>query len=227
MKDKMRFYTDMKQVPPEAKKKITGGRLSGMTDINPMWRIKKLTETFGPCGEGWIYRITDKKLETGANGEIAAFVDIELRFQMAESDNGCVWSEPIPGTGGSMFVAKEKNGMHVSDECFKMALTDALSVACKSLGMAADVYFEKDRTKYDTPKQPEGKAKSPAKQQTKEEERAAQPVVNGTLGVKCTCGKVIDFGKTDPKKWIAHSKKTFGGDTLCLECINKRKEQQA
>jgi hypothetical protein len=31
-----------------------------------------------------------------------------------------------------------------------MALTDALSVACKALGFAADVYFEKDRTKYDT-----------------------------------------------------------------------------
>ena len=37
----------------------------------------------------------------------------------------------------------------MSDECFKMALTDALSVACKSLGVAADVYFEKDRSKYD------------------------------------------------------------------------------
>ena len=31
-----------------------------------------------------------------------------------------------------------------------MALTDALSVAMKSLGIAADIYFSKDRTKYDT-----------------------------------------------------------------------------
>jgi hypothetical protein len=37
-----------------------------------------------------------------------------------------------------------------------MALTDAISVACKALGMGADVYFEKDRTKWDqTPNQPE------------------------------------------------------------------------
>ena len=30
-----------------------------------------------------------------------------------------------------------------------MALTDAISVACKALGMAADVYYERDRSKYD------------------------------------------------------------------------------
>jgi hypothetical protein len=29
-----------------------------------------------------------------------------------------------------------------------MALTDSLSVACKALGMAANIYFDKDRTKY-------------------------------------------------------------------------------
>ena len=30
----------------------------------------------------------------------------------------------------------------------KMALTDAISVACKSLGIGADVYWNKDNTKY-------------------------------------------------------------------------------
>ena len=32
-----------------------------------------------------------------------------------------------------------------------MALTDAISVACKALGMGADVYWEKDNTKYNQP----------------------------------------------------------------------------
>lgn len=141
----LKLYNAVRSVPENAKKRITGGRLSGMTDINPMWRIKTLTEQFGICGIGWKYVITDKRLEQGANGEIAAFVDIDLYIKIDGE-----WSEPIPGTGGSMFVAKERNGMYTSDECFKMALTDALSVACKALGFAADVYFEKDRTKYDT-----------------------------------------------------------------------------
>ena len=37
----------------------------------------------------------------------------------------------------------------MNDECFKMALTDAISVSCKALGVGADVYWNKDRTKYD------------------------------------------------------------------------------
>lgn len=142
----LKIYNAVRQVPENAKKLIKGGRLSGMTDINPMWRIKTLTEQFGVCGIGWKYVITDKRLEQGANGEIAAFVDIDLYVKVDGE-----WSEPIPGTGGSSFVAKERNGMYTSDECFKMALTDALSVACKALGFAADVYWDKDRTKYDTP----------------------------------------------------------------------------
>ena len=140
----MNFYNRLKAVPPEAKKEIKGGRLKGMTDINPMWRIKKLTETFGACGFGWKYAIKEKRLENGANGEIAAFVEIDLFVKVDDQ-----WSEAIPGVGGSSFVSNEQKGLYTSDECFKMALTDAISVSCKALGVGADVYFEKDTTKYD------------------------------------------------------------------------------
>ncbi len=144
------IYNAVRDVPQEAKKSIGAGRLKGFTDINPMWRIKALTEQFGPCGIGWKYVITDKRLEHGANDEIAAFLDVDLFYKQ----NG-EWSEAVPGTGGSSFVAKERNGLYVSDECFKMALTDALSVACKALGFGADVYWDKDKTKYDKDDQPE------------------------------------------------------------------------
>jgi hypothetical protein len=140
----MELYNKFRSVPEEAKKPINGGRLKGFTDINPMWRIKMLTETFGPCGIGWYTEVLEKKLEKGANGEIAAFMDINLFVK-----NGEEWSKGIFGTGGSTFIANEKAGLYTSDECFKMAYTDALSIACKSLGMGADVYFAKDRTKYD------------------------------------------------------------------------------
>ena len=143
MADNLNIYNDSRKVPPEAQKRIKGGRLSGMTDINPMWRIKKLTELFGPCGFGWKYEITEKVLKEGGNNEIAAFVDINLYVKYDGE-----WSEPIPGTGGSTFVAKESRGLHTSDECYKMALTDAISVACKSLGFGADIYWSADRTKY-------------------------------------------------------------------------------
>lgn len=140
----LELYDKFRQVPETAKKNIGGGRLKGMTDINPMWRIKTLTEEFGICGFGWYYEITDKWIETSmAKDEITANVKINL---YVKRDNE--WSKPIVGIGGSMLVANEKNGLYVNDECYKMALTDAISVACKSLGIGADVYWNKDNTKY-------------------------------------------------------------------------------
>ena len=140
--DNLEIYQLVREVPETAKKPIKGGRLNGFTDINPMWRLKKLTEVFGPCGFGWWYKITDKRME-GQGNEVRAFVDIDLYVRW----NGEV-SQPIPGTGGSSFLTQDKSGAYTSDECYKMALTDAISVACKALGMGADVYFDKDRDKY-------------------------------------------------------------------------------
>lgn len=139
----MDIYEKFRSVPETAKREIEAGRLKGKTDINPMWRIKALTEAFGPCGIGWKYKIVREWLEHGANGEIAAFMDIELYYKLDGE-----WSEAIPGTGGSAFVAKERTGLYTSDECYKMALTDAISVACKALGIGADVYWQADSTKY-------------------------------------------------------------------------------
>lgn len=140
--EKMEIYNRVRQVPDEAKKAISAGRLKGMTDINPMWRIKKLTEEFGPCGIGWWTKVTDRWTET-IGDETCAFVDLELYIKVGDE-----WSKPITGSGGSKLATKERSGVYVSDECYKMAETDALSVACKKLGIGADVYFSADRTKY-------------------------------------------------------------------------------
>ena len=140
--EKMEIYDRVRSVPDEAKKAISAGRLKGMTDINPMWRIKKLTEEFGPCGIGWWTKVTDRWTET-VGDETCAFVDLELYIKVGDE-----WSKPITGSGGSKLATKERSGIYVSDECYKMAETDALSVACKKLGIGADVYFSADRTKY-------------------------------------------------------------------------------
>ncbi|WP_195501818.1 hypothetical protein [Bacteroides clarus] len=143
MENNLDLYNRVRKVPKEAIKSIAAGRLKGMSDINPMWRIRMLTEEFGVCGFGWKYEIIRMWNENGGNGVISSFVHINLFVKM----NG-EWSEAIQGVGGSSFVTNEKNGLYTSDECFKMALTDAISVACKALGMGADVYWDKDSTKY-------------------------------------------------------------------------------
>lgn len=139
------IYNKVRGVPPEAQKIITGGKLNGMTDINPMWRIKTLTAEFGICGIGWRSEIVRQWTEAGSDGRTAAFCNINLYIKL-----GSEWSFPIPGTGGSMLTDIEKEKPRTSDEAFKMAYTDALSVACKALGIGADIYFSKDSTKYPT-----------------------------------------------------------------------------
>lgn len=135
----LEYYNRLKVVPPEALRTIQSGRLKGKSDINPMWRIKAMTENFGICGIGWKYVITKQWTETFGS-EVKAYCNIDL-FVKIDGE----WSDAIQGTGGSSEVTMERNGAYVSDECYKMALTDALSVAMKALGVAADVYFEKGK----------------------------------------------------------------------------------
>lgn len=144
----MRWYDQLKQTPPEAKKRIEAGRLKGFTDIKTMWRIRRLTEVFGPCGIGWKVIITEQKLER-ANEEVKAFVAVDLFIKDGEN-----WSEAIPGLGGSSFVSKEKGGLYVSDECYKMAMSDAIGSACRMLGMSEDVYWGEGYSKYSEPEIP-------------------------------------------------------------------------
>lgn len=206
MSKNMELYEKVRSVPKEAIKEIKGGRLKGMSDINPMWRIKLLTELFGICGIGWKIEIVDRRLEHGSADQIACFVDINLYIK---ADGA--WSDPIPGMGGSSFVTKESSGLYTSDECFKMAYTDAISVACKSLGFAADVYFANDRTKY-----------------TKQEDEPKQDIPPAALKAKYQLGK----GDLDGfEEWIAaqqakgHNFKQM--EQILTEAIMKKKESES
>ncbi len=132
----MELWDKLKSPPEEVKKTIIGGRLKGMTDIKPQWRFLVVTETFGPVGVGWKYTIDKLWTERTDDHHVCAFALVSFSYV----DEG-EWSEPIPGIGGSMLLTQEKSGAYTSDEAYKMAVTDALSVAMKSLGVGADVYM--------------------------------------------------------------------------------------
>lgn len=178
----MDIYDQVRQCPQDALKPIQAGRLKGKSDINPMWRIKMLTQLFGAAGIGWYYTI-DKQWMEACGDEIAAFVNISLYIRVNNE-----WSKPIQGTGGSMFAAKEKNGIYVSDEAYKMALTDAISVACKALGFAADVYWNTDSTKYQAGTTGGDKAQKPAQGQ---KAQTAQPQGDKDLVTAEQAGHIV------------------------------------
>lgn len=211
----MTLYNLGRSVPAEAQKTIEAGRLKGMTDINPMWRIKKLTEMFGPCGIGWWYDITDKHIVADdQSNQKAAFVDILLYYK--DPTSGEV-SKGIPGTGGASFVAQERNGAYMSDECYKMALTDAISVSCKAIGIGADVYWAAGRSKYN--------------QETENKYHAKKTVVDGiTFDSKIhhplvcdVCGGEIKAVKTKDRMISAQQMADDYG--RCVHCLREGKAQ--
>lgn len=163
------YYNKLKVVPQQALRQIQSGRLRGKSDINPMWRVKAMTEQFGVCGIGWKYVITKQWTETFGS-EVKAYCNIDLFIKV----NG-EWSDAIQGTGGSSEVSMESKGAYVSDECYKMALTDALSVAMKALGVAADVYFEAGKDIIDIDSKYGAQDSRAAQQQAQTQQTAAQP----------------------------------------------------
>lgn len=142
----MAFYTDNtmiwrcgERVPEEFVTRITSGPLEGKSNINAQWRLKTLTELFGPCGVGWVLS-TVRDWVHAAGGDTAVFVEMSLKFKYGGS-----YSEPVTGTGGSLLV----KGGALNDEAYKMAETDAISVICRKLGIGSLIYEGKwDGSKY-------------------------------------------------------------------------------
>ena len=147
--------------------------------------------------------------EQGAGGEAIAVVDVDLYCKV----DG-VWSMPVAGTGGASFIANEKSGLRTSDEAFKMAYTDAISVCCKMLGIGANVYWQSGRTKYESIEDKVERFKEPPKLVCED------------------CGKVIVSytganGKpVDVNKHIERSKAAYG-KALCIDCVMKRRAEES
>lgn len=133
----LRFYSQGCEVPADALKAIKAGRLRGMSDVNPMWRMKRMTEIFGPVGFGWKYTI-DRLWTENYGNETKCFCNVFLFVRDPETKE---WSAAIPGTGGSAIVTQESKGIYVNDEGYKMALTDALSIAMKPLGIGSNIWY--------------------------------------------------------------------------------------
>lgn len=199
----MLIYDKVRQVPESAKTAFNNGRFKG-TNINSMWRIKVLTETFGPCGLGWYIDNVEQRWERLDNDTVIAIVVLKLFVKFPNGE----WSKPIYGTGGNTLLSKGKP----SDEGYKMAYTDAISVACKALGIGADVYFEQDTdSKYSQYAKVD--YKNPPEDETPVPEAVLCERCNSPITGIAAAGKTYTAGEL-----IAQSKLKYGG-CYCFNCM--------
>lgn len=208
--DNLSMYNKYAQPPADALKEFNNGRFKG-TDINPMWRIKVLTEEYGECGFGWYTEVTKMWTEesTGTQ-EIAVFCEVNLYVKRDGA-----WSMPIVGVGGNTFVAARKSGLQASDEAYKMAYTDALGIACKALGIGANVWWKSNDSKYtrnneDNPSEPDKPAKPSIVCSSCHKPIPAETLINGK--------------RYSAEDIAATSRKKYGAD-MCYAC--KRKADSA
>lgn len=144
MSKNLEIWQKVKQPPQNALKAINFGYLKGKSDINPQWRLMAMTQAFGPVGHGWTYRIVRTWSEATPSGAVMCFSEVAVKTKLDGQ-----WGEEFFGIGGSELVEKNKNGLVHNDEGYKKATTDALGVAFKSVGVAADIYFGNfDGSKY-------------------------------------------------------------------------------
>lgn len=211
------LYNKLKVVPAEAIKPILNGRLKGKSDINPMWRIKTMTEHFGVCGIGWKYVITKQWTETYGT-ETKAYCNIDL-FVKVDGQ----WSDAIQGTGGSSEVTMERNGSYVSDECYKMALTDALSVAMKALGVGAEIYFEKGKSMdYSSKYAMQEDLSKTQQQEVKTQQQTAQYHTNDVNEGLNYLSRCVN---KDNLIWVVQTYKPLTANPQFMQAVSAKKKQ--
>ena len=125
----VRFYHQFMTTPKDAQKPFDNGSFKG-TDINPMWRIKVLTEVFGPAGFGWwTNNVRYDFVECEETKEINVFCELDLYVK--DPETGEV-SQPIYGIGGNTYLKQWRSGPKASDEAKKMAYTISSEVIWES-----------------------------------------------------------------------------------------------
>lgn len=131
----LEIWDKLRRVPPEHLKGFTrAGGFKG-TAIKPMWSIHKMTEVFGPCGDGWGMDAPVFQLVPSGN-ELLVFCTVGV---WADRINGA--GPRVYGVGGDKVCVSGSNGPRNDDEAFKKAYTDALTNALKLLGAGADVHM--------------------------------------------------------------------------------------
>lgn len=138
--DNLRIWRAVEKTDPSQTKgfKRAGG-FTG-TALKPMWVWQRLTEQFGPFGEGW--GCSKPEFTTiPAGNELLVYCTVSAWHG---SRDNALW-----GVGGDKVIAETKNGPKADDEAFKKAFTDALMNAFKFVGVGADIHMGRfDDNKY-------------------------------------------------------------------------------
>jgi hypothetical protein len=135
----MDIWNNLAPSDPKYLKKISFGARS-FTAIDPQYQVMKMTEQFGPVGEGWGWHSTTEIVSV-SNGDSAVLAHVTVWHGSPSNSFGAF-------TGCRKFFDAAKGRM--AEDAPKMAVTDGLTKALSHIGCDADVFLGKmDGNKYD------------------------------------------------------------------------------
>lgn len=126
--------------PAHTKQFNRSGGFSG-TAINATYILKRLTETFGPCGRGWRFALDDERVDEGhtlKNGDKARLHIVRGHLEYMQEGQ---WYQTSPQFGQTMLVGENKYGSFTDEEAPKKSITDCISKCAVLLGIGADVHL--------------------------------------------------------------------------------------
>jgi hypothetical protein len=146
----MRIWDALKTTDPRHTKEVGFGRK--FTSIDAQWQLQRMTEQFGPVGEGWGYTCVHS-IQTmnpqDVHPLVLAVVDVTIWWGtpmvMAEENKPLrIISNnsygPIRATC-ELYGPFKEGKMRLDDDAPKKAMTDALTKGLSHLGLSADVFL--------------------------------------------------------------------------------------
>ena len=139
MTNNLNIWDKLASSDPKYLKKVSFGSRS-FTAIDPQYQVRKMTEQFGPVGEGWGWHNTTEIVPV-SNGDSAVLAHVTVWHGTPANSFG-------PFTGCRKFFDAAKGRM--AEDAPKMAITDGLTKALSHIGCDADIFLGKmDGNKYD------------------------------------------------------------------------------
>lgn len=132
----MKIWNIANVTDPTHTRDVTIGRK--LTAIDSYYQIMRATQAFGPLGQGWGYD-ADMEIVTQCTPPLAV-VTMKLWYIDPEEES----YDPALRIACPPIIASNKlssNDGKVDEECFKKAITDAITKSLSYLGFSADVFM--------------------------------------------------------------------------------------
>ena len=130
----MSLWDSVSITDPSKVKPITGKSYKGSSP-QPYWLVKRATETFGPCGQGWGIEIVQQGFQQCNAETMMHYATVRIWYM--QDGKKC----SVEHMGGTMAMYKTNAGKMVYDEdAPKKSVTDAMVKALSFIGFAGDIF---------------------------------------------------------------------------------------